>query len=109
MHGGANTRIGAGTLGAGPPGSPIGSSRLRSLPFQIVLPLRARREAVHHRAMSEGALGGGDVFAPARPSLLRCRLQRAAVAEREPPRHAADAVQRPATPRSPPDVSRGLL
>src|ERR1700758_1968262 len=27
---------------------PIGSCRLRSLPFQILLPLPARRQAVHH-------------------------------------------------------------
>src|SRR5262245_10666153 len=85
----ARTRVGAGALRAK---RPIGSSLLRSLPFQILLPLPACREAVHHRPVSEGALGGCDVFALTRPSLLRRRLQRAAVAEREPPRHAADAV-----------------
>src|SRR5262245_31803960 len=59
--------------------------------LQILLPLPARGEAVHHGAVDEGALGGRDVFAPAGPGLLRRRLQRAAVAESEPPRQAADA------------------
>src|SRR2546430_14121414 len=83
-----------------PPGSGVkradgvGSAtvRLRRFPLQILLPLPAWGEAVHHGAVGEGALGGRDVFAPAGPGLLRRRLQRAAVAEGEAPRQAADAV-----------------
>src|SRR5262245_64108609 len=74
-----------------PPGG-IGYVRLCRFLLQILLPLPARGEAVHHGAVDEGALGGGDVFAPAGPGLLRRRLQRAAVAEGDVPRQAADAV-----------------
>src|SRR5262245_62730998 len=72
----------------------VGSAtvRLCRLLLQILLPLPTRGEAVHHGAMGEGALGGRDVFAPAGPGLLRRGLQRAAVAEGDAPRQAADAV-----------------
>src|SRR5262249_38355167 len=74
--------------------APTGSDYrpLCCFPLQILLPLPARGEAVHHGAMGEGALGGRDVFAPAGPGLLRRGLQRAAVAEGDAPRQAADAV-----------------
>src|SRR5262249_20093583 len=72
----------------------VGSATVRLCRFllQILLPLPARGEAVHHGAVDEGALGSRDVFAPAGPGLLRRRLQRAAVAEGDAPRQAADAV-----------------
>src|SRR5262249_23743869 len=59
----------------------ISEFRLCRFLLQVLLPLPARGEAVHHGAVDEGALGGRDVFAPAGPGLLRRRLQRAAVAE----------------------------
>src|SRR5262245_64695108 len=65
---------------------------LRRLLFQVLLPLAARGEAVHHGAVSERALRCGNILALAGPRLLRRRLQGTAIAEREPPRQAADPV-----------------
>src|SRR5690348_3249604 len=46
------------------PGAPTQSGVLSgSLLLEILLPLPARRQAVHHGAMGKGALGGGDVLA----------------------------------------------
>src|SRR2546428_6706736 len=72
----------------------FGGIRLRCLLLQIVLPLAEAGETVHHGAVREGALRRRDVFALARPCLLRGGLQRAAVAEGEPPRAAANSVYR---------------
>ena len=44
--------------------------------------------------MREGALGGCDVFLFSRPRLLRRRLERAAVGERQAPGQSADPVDR---------------
>src|SRR5688572_24315670 len=68
--------------------------RLRCLLLQILLPLALAGEAVHRGAMGEGTLGGGDVFALARPGLLRRRLQCAAIREGQFPRQSADLVHR---------------
>src|SRR5580700_10567782 len=43
----------------------------RRFPFQVGFPLAERGEAVHHGAVAEGALRGGDVFGFARPGFLR--------------------------------------
>src|SRR5207247_10420027 len=72
----------------------FGGIRLRCLLLQIVLPLAEAGETVHHGAVREGTLRRRDVFALARPCLLRGGLQRAAVAEGEPPRAAANSVYR---------------
>src|SRR5262249_53200647 len=53
----------------------------RRLAFQVLLPLPERGEAVHHGAVQESTLTGGHVLGFARPSLLRRRLQGAAIAE----------------------------
>src|SRR6266700_6769910 len=64
----------------------------RRLLLEVLLPLSKRGEPVHHGAMGEGALRSGDVLGFARPGLLRRRLQRAAIAEAEPPGQAAELV-----------------
>src|SRR5712671_2861627 len=65
---------------------------LRRLLLQILLPLAASGQAVHHGAVNEGPLRGGDVFALAGPRLLRRGLQRAAIAEGESPGQVTDPV-----------------
>src|SRR4051812_37788506 len=67
-------------------------SRLFAL--EVGLPLAQRREPVHFRPVDEGALRGGDVFGLAAPSLLRRRLKRAAIGERELPRERPELVHR---------------
>src|ERR1700730_17633579 len=63
--------------------------RSRCLLLQILFPLPARGQAVHHGAVGEGALGGGDVLGLAGPGLLRRCLERAAIAKCQSPRQAA--------------------
>src|ERR1700680_4784832 len=64
----------------------------RWLFLQVMLPLPARGEPVHHGAVGEGALGRGDVLGLAGPGLLRRRLQGSAVTEGQSPGQAADTV-----------------
>src|SRR5271166_4169000 len=75
-----------------PEPSSLSGVRLRRLLFQILLPLTARSEAVHHGPMREGALSGGDVLRPSGPRLLRRGLESPPVAERQSPGQAADPV-----------------
>src|SRR5262249_56751303 len=63
--------------------------QLRRLLLQVLLPLPEAGEPVHHGAVGEGALRRGDVLALPGPGLLRRRLQRAAIADRDSPRAAA--------------------
>src|SRR3954451_8779894 len=65
---------------------------LRRLLLQVLLPLPARRQAVHRSAVGEGALRGRDVLGLAGPGFLRRCLEGATVAEREAPRQVADLV-----------------
>src|SRR5260370_16256196 len=90
-----------GDLGEGLPTVPIwhkahfkGSTVLRSccLLLQILLPLPACCETVHHGPVREGALGGGAVLGPPGPGFLRRCLECSAIAEGQSPRQAADTV-----------------
>ena len=72
--------------------SGVRSDCSRGFALEIGLPLAERRKPVHFGAMAERALRGGDVFRFARPSLLRRRLQRAAIGESQMPGQGAELV-----------------